>query len=225
MRNFFKSRTNSRVHGLRNASIWCGHNNYVKTRRLSKSHHCSLKGEISDLAGGNSYHAQLLSRAHISKWEQLLDVADSNKIHTLQIVFKWRFDRRSGNCNSTNCKLIWEKSGTSTKFEPMTSALALQFSTNWAMKTHTLGAGHFAEKKNIRDFSDFLGLISNCFNYRYDDHILILKNCISAVHIIFITSFDSHSWAPAFIYLSLIFVSQFFLSIQYVHFYFIRWEL
>ena len=93
------------------------------------------------------------------------------------------------------------------------------------MKTHTLGAGHFAEKKNIRDFSDFLGLISNCFNYHYDNHILILKNCISAVHIIFITSFDSHSWAPAFIYLSLIFVSQFFLSIQYIHFYFIRWEL
>ena len=30
-------------------------------------------------------------------------------------------------------------------FEPMASALALQCSTNWAMKTHTLGAGQFIE--------------------------------------------------------------------------------
>ena len=35
--------------------------------------------------------------------------------------------------------------GTSTGFEPMASALALQFSTIWAMKTHTLGAGQFVE--------------------------------------------------------------------------------
>ena len=219
MRNFFKSRTNSRVHGLRNSSIWCGHNNYVKTRRLSKSHHCSLKGEISDLAGGNSYHAQLLSRAQISKWEQLLDVADSNKIHTLQIVFKWRFDRRSGNCNSTNCKLIWEKiwdfNGVRTHDLCVSTAVLYQLSHE----------DPYTGSRPFCDFSDFLGLISNCFNYHYDDHILILKNCISAVHIIFITSFDSHSWAPAFIYLSLIFVSQLFSSIQYVHFYFIRWEL
>ena len=103
----------------------------------------------------------------------------------------------------------------------MTSALALQFSNRLSHEDPYTGSRPFCwKKKNIRDFSDFLGLISNCFNYRYDDHILILKNCISAVHIIFITSFDSHS----FIF-SLIFVSQFFLSIQYIHFYFIRWEL
>ena len=35
--------------------------------------------------------------------------------------------------------------GTSTGFEPMASALALQCSTIWAMKTHTLGAGQFVE--------------------------------------------------------------------------------
>ena len=35
--------------------------------------------------------------------------------------------------------------GTSTGFEPMASALALQCYTNWAMKTHTLGAGQFVE--------------------------------------------------------------------------------
>ena len=32
-----------------------------------------------------------------------------------------------------------------TGFEPMASALALQCSTNWAMKTHTLGEGQFIE--------------------------------------------------------------------------------
>ena len=35
--------------------------------------------------------------------------------------------------------------GASTGFEPMASALALQRSTNWAMKTLTLGAGQFVE--------------------------------------------------------------------------------
>ena len=44
----------------------------------------------------------------------------------------------------------WELSpknvfGASTGFEPMASALALQFSTNLAIKTHTLGAGQFVE--------------------------------------------------------------------------------
>ena len=38
-----------------------------------------------------------------------------------------------------------KKIGTWTGFEPMASALALQYSTNWAMKTHTLGAGKFVE--------------------------------------------------------------------------------
>ena len=33
----------------------------------------------------------------------------------------------------------------STGFEPVTSALALQCSTNWVMKTHTLGADQFIE--------------------------------------------------------------------------------
>ena len=33
----------------------------------------------------------------------------------------------------------------STGFEPMASALALQYSANWAIKTYTLGAGQFVE--------------------------------------------------------------------------------
>ena len=35
--------------------------------------------------------------------------------------------------------------GASTGFGPMASALVLQCSTNWATKTHTLGAGQFVE--------------------------------------------------------------------------------
>ena len=43
---------------------------------------------------------------------------------------------------------LWFKQnvfGASMGFEPMASALALQCSNNWAMKTHTLGAGQFVE--------------------------------------------------------------------------------
>ena len=40
----------------------------------------------------------------------------------------------------------------------MASALALQCSTNWAMKTHILGAGQFIEFILTRDLSN----LSNC---------------------------------------------------------------
>ena len=43
------------------------------------------------------------------------------------------------------------KFGTSTGFEPMTSVLALQCSTNWAMKTHALGEGQFVEFNLTRE--------------------------------------------------------------------------
>ena len=36
-------------------------------------------------------------------------------------------------------------------FEPMASALALQCSTNWAMKTHMLEADQFIEFNSTRD--------------------------------------------------------------------------
>ena len=56
------------------------------------------------------------------------------------------YDRRSGDCNLSKWKLTRIFfGGTSTGFEPVASALALQCSTNWAMKTHTLGAGQFGE--------------------------------------------------------------------------------
>ena len=50
------------------------------------------------------------------------------------------------------CKFKPEKNfRTSTGFEPMASALALQCSTNWAMKTHILEAGQFIEFILTRD--------------------------------------------------------------------------
>ena len=63
------------------------------------------------------------------------------------IIFKRRYDR----CNLSNCKLTRKHFGTSTGFEPMASALALQCSTNWAMKTHTLRAGQFVEFISTRE--------------------------------------------------------------------------
>ena len=63
-------------------------------------------------------------------------------------IFKWRYNRRNGKCNVSNCTLTRRNFGTSTGFEPMTSALVLQCSTNWAMKTYTLGAGQFVEWKH-----------------------------------------------------------------------------
>ena len=41
-------------------------------------------------------------------------------------------------CNLSSCKINRKMFGTSTGFEPMASALALQCSTNWAMKTNTI---------------------------------------------------------------------------------------
>ena len=51
------------------------------------------------------------------------------------------FDGRSNNCNLRNYRLTRKSFGTSSRFESMASALALQCFNNWAMKTHTLGAG------------------------------------------------------------------------------------
>ena len=53
------------------------------------------------------------------------------------------------NRNLNNCQVARKKksqfSGLQRDTEPMASAVALQYSTSWAMKTHTLGAGQFIE--------------------------------------------------------------------------------
>ena len=66
--------------------------------------------------------------------------------------FQWRYDRPSGNCILSNCKLTRKNVGNSGNgIQPMVFALALQCSTKWAMKTHTLlGAGQFVEFILIR---------------------------------------------------------------------------
>ena len=75
-------------------------------------------------------------------------IAHMNIMWTADIQMKWRCDHRSCDCDLSNRKLSPKNvSGASTGFngEPMASALALQCSTNWAMKSHTLGAGQFIE--------------------------------------------------------------------------------
>ena len=74
-----------------------------------------------------------------------------------------------------------------TGFEPMASALALQWSTNWAIcweKTHMLGADQFIEFIFTRDRNPikalnlfFRATICNCLSCKYnrDDHISFQK--------------------------------------------------
>ena len=56
-------------------------------------------------------------------------------------------NRYRGNCNVSNCKLTCKKiSRLQRDLKPRPLAvLTLQCSTNWAMKTHTLGAGKLVE--------------------------------------------------------------------------------
>ena len=58
---------------------------------------------------------------------------------TADIRMKWRCDHRSCDCDLRNRKLSPKC------FLCIASALALQCSTNWAMKTHVLGEGQFTE--------------------------------------------------------------------------------
>ena len=62
------------------------------------------------------------------------------------------------------------KFGTSTGFEPMTSVLALQCSTNWAMKTHTLGEDQFVEfnltrEKNETTCSSVMNTLPDSYDF------------------------------------------------------------
>ena len=61
-------------------------------------------------------------------------------------MLKRRCDHRSCDYDLSNGKLSPKNViGASTGFERMASALALQCSTNWAMKTYMFGAGQFIE--------------------------------------------------------------------------------
>ena len=88
-------------------------------------------------------------------------------IWTAGIQMKWRCDHRSCNRNLSNCKFWSEKIvRASTGFQPaMISALALQCSTNWAMKTHMLGIEQFIEFILTRDRNEtWIEVDLNCGN-------------------------------------------------------------
>ena len=103
------------------------------------------------------------------------------------------------NCGHTNGMKVWSSRlwlqfkqpqlspknvfGAPTGFKPMASALALQCSTNWAMKTHTLGAGQFVEfivpvkgmkHMNIMWTAD-IQMKWRCDHHNCDDHTFISK--------------------------------------------------
>ena len=61
---------------------------------------------------------------------------------------KWICATIAVNRNLSNCEVARKKKrffGTSTGFVPVAPAFALQCTTSWAMKTHTLEAGQFIE--------------------------------------------------------------------------------
>ena len=60
-------------------------------------------------------------------------------------ILKKRYDRRSGNCKLGDANKPEKNFATSTGFELMATALALQCSTILAMKTNTLRAGQIVE--------------------------------------------------------------------------------
>ena len=82
------------------------------------------------------------------------------------------------NCGHTNERKVWSSHlclrfkqsqlspknviGASTGFEPMASALVLQCSTNWAMKTHTLGAGKICWIHRTRERNETCEYYVNC---------------------------------------------------------------
>ena len=69
-------------------------------------------------------------------------------------------DCRSGNCNLSICKLTPPKNvGTSMGFRLVASALALPCSTNWAVKTQTLGAGQFVEIILTREWNETMKMM------------------------------------------------------------------
>ena len=59
--------------------------------------------------------------------------------------FKWGYDRRIGNCNLCNCKLTRETSRDFNGIRTHGLCVTLWCSTDWAVKTHTLGAGQFVD--------------------------------------------------------------------------------
>ena len=93
--------------------------------------------------------------------------------------------------------------GVSTQFEPMASALAQQCSTNWARKTHTLGAGQFIEfivpVKGMKQMNITTAMITSSFHsYVGSSHnihmIHFLHRYIFICFIPFMGTMNSTNW-------------------------------
>ena len=90
-------------------------------------------------------------------------------IWTAGIQMKLRCDHRGCNHKLSNLLQILAQRErnfrTSTGFKPMASVLVLLCSTNWAMKTHMLGADQFIEFIFTRDMSEMWNEVDlNCGN-------------------------------------------------------------
>ena len=79
---------------------------------------------------------------HMFPWKKwVLMIYEINPIWTAEMKWKWRNDRCSERNLCNYVKKPEKNFWTSTGSEPVTSRLPVQFSTNWAMKPLTLGAG------------------------------------------------------------------------------------
>ena len=87
-------------------------------------------------------------------------------IWTAGIQMKLRCDHRSWIASLAITNFIRKKVfNSSTGFEPIASALALQCSTNWAMKIHMLGVDQFIEFNFTRDRNETWNEVNlNCSN-------------------------------------------------------------
>ena len=111
--------------------------------------------------------------------------------------YKWNeyvtiaVNRNLSNCENSRKKKIF---GASTGFEPVASALAMQCSPSWAIKTHTLegwpiywvhqpvkGMKHWMKWCELREYNCYFRNCLNCDSLRWSHTHFI---CIPAVHII-----------------------------------------
>ena len=77
-----------------------------------------------------------VSRESITFWPPRWRIRFYIRVHTT--LNHSHFEMKVCSSQLSPKNVFWASMG----FEGMASALALQCSTNWAMKTHTLGAGH-----------------------------------------------------------------------------------
>ena len=108
------------------------------------------------------------------------ECCDGGDMYTEMNMWKSQLNRNLSNCEVARNVFF----GASTGFEPVASALALQCSTSWAMKNHTLKAGHSIEfinpwwKEWNTEWNDSTAMVTDSFHlYSRSSHHFIL--CVS----------------------------------------------